>query len=186
MQVIDVDIFACVNAFEYAHPDSKSQSLALIDFGAVDTTIAILNKGTVTFSRDIAFGGNDLTEMIQRKLNLQREEALKLQLNLGVATAEQLAIMYGVLERLYQEITSSLNYYYSQHQNAAPIDCLYISGGFSELSFLAETLEKSAQIPVKKWDPLRPFTLGQKLTAEELKTLSPFLPVSIGLALRSK
>ena len=78
LNAIDVDVFACANAFEHANPEAKAHSVCLIDFGAADTTFAILNKGVLVFSREVAFGGNDLTELIKRKLVMPAEEAYKI------------------------------------------------------------------------------------------------------------
>ena len=184
LRAIDVDIFACANAFESTEPSAKSAAVALVDFGAGDTTLGILDKGTLRFSRDIAFGGNDLTEFIRRKLNMTREDAVKLQINLSSAPADQVAVVEEGLGRLFQELRSSITYYYNQHENATPIETLYISGGFSQLSVLPGMLEKQIETPVKKWDPTTTLTVADTITPDAIRELLPYLPVSIGLAIR--
>lgn len=186
VDAIDVDAFACANAFERAMPEAKSRAIGLIDFGAVDTTFMILEKGRMTFSRDIAFGGNDLAEMIRRKLNVPLEEAAKIQLKASWTQPDHLAAVSGGLDRLFQEIKSSLNYYYNQHQNAAPVETVYISGGFSQLGLLPELLEKQAEIPVRKWDPTKGLAVHESIRSEMLEELRPYLPVSIGLIIHPK
>ncbi len=186
LNAIDVDIFAYANAFERANPEALTHSVGLIDFGAVDTTLGILDKGTLIFSRDIAFGGFDLTEMIKRKLNVSPEEAYKIQHDPNLSQPEQIAAVEEGLDRLFQELRSSLNYYYNQHQNAAPIETIYISGGFSQSAILSSSLEKRMEIPVKKWDPTSGLVMGEAVNGTNLTEIIPYLPVCIGLAIRSK
>ncbi|OGW86347.1 MAG: hypothetical protein A3A81_07685 [Omnitrophica bacterium RIFCSPLOWO2_01_FULL_45_10b] len=186
LNVIDVDVFAYVNAFEHSNPEVKNQSVALIDFGAGDTTLAVVDKGALVFSRDIAFGGDDLTEMIHRKLNVPVEEALKIQLDQNLSQPEHKIAVEEGLSRLFQELRSSLNFYYNQNQTATPVETIYVSGGLSQLGVLLELLEKQIETPIKKWDPTSQFTLGEKVSRETLDPLTPYLPVCIGLAIRSK
>ncbi len=186
LNAIDVDIFAYANAFERASPEAKTHSVGLVDFGAVDTTLGIFNKGTLVFSRDIAFGGNDLTEMIKRKLNVSPEEAYKIQHDPNLNSPEQIAGVEEGLDRLFQELKSSLNYYYNQHQSAEPIETIYISGGFSQSTILSASLEKRMEVPVKKWDPTAGLMVSETVNQTSLKELLPYLPVSIGLAIRPK
>lgn len=183
---IDVDIFACANAFEYAHADAKNRVVALVDFGAQDTTFMIWNEGILVFSRDIAFGGDDTTESIRRKLNVEWREAFQFQCKAKWETPEEETLMTESLERLLHELTVSLNYYYNQHPNAKPLEGIYISGGFSQCAALPALLEKKMNLPVKKWDPTAKLELGGALKREMLEPIASYLPVSVGLAIRSK
>ena len=186
LDAIDLDAFALANAFEHANPDAKKHAVGLIDFGAVDTTFVILDKGKMTFSRDIAFGGNDLVEMVRRKLNIPVEQAAKIPLEPKLTQPDQFNAVVGGLDRLFQELKSSINYYYNQHQNVTPLETIYISGGFSQLSVLPELLEKQAEIPVKRWDPTVGISLAPDLKHDDLKNLVPYLPISVGLAIRPR
>ena len=185
LNAIDVDIFAYTNAFQRANPDAKAHLVAVCDLGAVDTTLGILNKGVLVFSRDIAFGGNDLTEMIKRKLNVSLEEASKIQRQGQFTQADQMSAIEEGLDRLFQEVRSSFNYYYNQHENATPIEKIYISGGLSQMSLLPSLLEKRIEVPIEKWDPLSQITI-RETASSNVKEILSYLPVGIGLALRQK
>ena len=184
LAAIDVDTFAGTNAFEHACPGESAHSVGLIDFGARDTTISILDKGHLEFSRDIAFGGEDMTDLISRKFNIDREAALKIQSESDFTNEAEKAIIPETLSRLLHELKLSINYYYNQRENAAQLETLFISGGFSKLKILPQMLENQLALPVKFWDPAEGFTKGPGINTEELKTLTPYLPVSIGLTLR--
>ena len=184
--LIDIDILACVNAFQFANPDAKNHCVGLIDLGATDSSFGILNKGTLTFSRDIAFGGADLTEMIHRKSNISHEAAFELQAKLDKSQADQAASIEEGLGRLFQEIKSSITYYYNQHQGAAPLETIYISGGFSQLATLSDLLEKQLELPVKTWNAVAQIKLGEQIDKNLVNELNPYLPVCIGLAIRPR
>jgi len=184
VEAIDLDAFACVNALEYSVLEIKSQTVGMIDFGAGDTTLCICHLGHVVFSRDIAFGGNDMTELIRRKLNTTAEEAHRIQHEKTLEPPEHLLAVQEVLDRLFQEIKLSLNYYANQHPDAAQVQTLYVSGGFSQLAVLANSLQDKFQIPVKRWNPTEKMTLNSSISQEQLNDVISYLPVAVGLAIR--
>ena len=66
-QTIDVDCFCLANAFNnsYSAPSSplKPETIALLNVGAHSTNMVILQDGLLRFSRDIAFGGLEVTRV---------------------------------------------------------------------------------------------------------------------------
>lgn len=184
--LIDVDILACANAFQHANPDAKNHCVGLIDFGAADSSLGILDKGSLVFSRDIAFGGTDLTEMIHRKSNIPHEAALEVQLKINPNETDKASVIEEGLSRLFQETKSSITYYHNQHHGAAALEAIYISGGFSQLGILPKLLAQQLEIPIKTWNSTDQMIIGEQVDENLLNELIPYLPVSIGLALRPK
>lgn len=184
VNAVDLDIFACVNAFEARIADIKDQVIGFVDFGAGDTTLCVLEKGVMAFSRDIAFGGHDLTALIRRKLNVSPEEADRIQREPKLPEGEQRAAIQVALDRLFQELKLSLNYFYSQHQQVNALSAFYVSGGFSQCTVLSELLESKLGVPIRRWDPTEKMSVASTLNREVVNSLVPYLPVSIGLALR--
>ncbi|HEX6240437.1 MAG TPA: type IV pilus assembly protein PilM, partial [Polyangiales bacterium] len=75
-KVIDLDAFTVQNCFEAAYgPAVPGRTTVLLHVGASLTTINILADGNTAFTRDIANGGNAITEEIQRQLSISQEEA---------------------------------------------------------------------------------------------------------------
>ncbi len=184
--LIDVDILACANAFVQSTPEIKEQCVGILDLGAIDSSFGIVDKGSLVFSRDIAFGGADLTEAIHRKLNVSPEEAFNLQAKLDVNAAEKIAVITEGISRLFQEIKSSITYYYNQRQTEIPLDAIYLSGGFSQLSILPKLLQAQVEVPIKTWNPTSQMKIGEEVDKKVLTELIPYLPVSIGLAIRPR
>ncbi|MEL6367087.1 MAG: type IV pilus assembly protein PilM, partial [Pseudomonadota bacterium] len=77
--VVDVEAFALENACRLlAHQipnNGIGQSVAVIDMGASNTTFGVLQDMKVVYTRDFAFGGQQLTEEIMRTYGLSVEDA---------------------------------------------------------------------------------------------------------------
>src|SRR5690606_26637850 len=74
--VIDLDAFTVQNVYERIFgPPQVDETIVLIHTGASLTTVNILSRGITAFTRDIAMAGDAITEDIQRRLGLSREEA---------------------------------------------------------------------------------------------------------------
>jgi type IV pilus assembly protein PilM len=78
-QVVDVEAFALENACQllsHQIPNGgMGQSVAIVDIGASSTTFSVLHDLKVIYTRDFAFGGQQLTEEIMRTYGLSMEDA---------------------------------------------------------------------------------------------------------------
>src|SRR5207244_12962526 len=77
--LVDVEAFALENAcalMRHQMPDGGvDRTVAVVDFGASSTTFSVLRDLRVIYTRDFAFGGQQLTEEIMRTYGLAMEEA---------------------------------------------------------------------------------------------------------------
>ena len=87
-RVMDVESYATQEAFELIAPslpaNGRDQNIALVDIGAHVTHFYVLRNNQFLFSRDQAFGGNQLTHDIQRAFNLSPDEAESAKKNQGL------------------------------------------------------------------------------------------------------
>ena len=78
-RVVDVEPFALENACHllmHQMPDGGMQhQIAIVDFGASNTTFSVLQDMRVIYTRDFSFGGQQLTEEIMRTYGLSLEDA---------------------------------------------------------------------------------------------------------------
>jgi type IV pilus assembly protein PilM len=69
-KIVDVEAFALENACKlmtHQMPDGGiDRTIAVVDFGASSTTFSVLRNLKVVYTRDFAFGGQQLTEEIMR------------------------------------------------------------------------------------------------------------------------
>ena len=186
-RVVDLDAFTVQNAFEVGYGGiPANQTLALIHVGASLTTLNILSGGTTAFTRDIANGGNQITEEIQRSLSISAEEAEAYKCGgdgRGLVPREVPEIVQQVVETLAGEIQRSLDFYLAT-SGEGEVHKVYVSGGTANIRALLDAVERRARVSVELLDPLR-------LAAPE-KTVDPGLlharaaqsVVAFGLALR--
>ena len=87
-RVMDVESYATQEAFRLIAPslpaNGRDQNIALVDIGAHVSHFYVLRNNQILFSRDQAFGGNQLTQDIQRAFNLSSEEAESARKNQGL------------------------------------------------------------------------------------------------------
>ena len=76
--VVDIDSFALENAFEANYNPPSGALVALLNIGASIMNINIVRDGASLFTRDVAVGGNQYTDTLQKELDLSFEDAEKL------------------------------------------------------------------------------------------------------------
>ena len=78
-RVVDVEAFAVENACQlltHQMADAGADKfIGIVDFGASTTTFSVLKDLKVIYTRDFAFGGQQLTEEIMRTYGLSMEDA---------------------------------------------------------------------------------------------------------------
>jgi type IV pilus assembly protein PilM len=187
-RVIDLDAFTVQNAFEAGYGAiPNNQTIALLHVGASLTTLNILSNGTTSFTRDIANGGNNITEEIQRELGISSDEAEAYKCGgdgRGLVPREVPDIVGRVVEQLAGEIQRSLDFYLAT-SGEGEVHKVYVSGGTANIRALLDAIERRARVGVEVIDPMRiappdPKTVDQGLLAQRAAQAV----VATGLALR--
>ena len=185
--IIDVDAFALGNAFELR---ARSQGglppekvVALIDIGANKTNINILKGPISYFTREVYLAGNDFTEAVSRKFNLDTQEAERLKCDPSDQAPEVEEAILPTLDDLGNEIQLSFDYFENQFDRV--VEEVYISGGSARLPGLQRAFEGAFEKSVVFWNPLE--NVEVKADRIDVKTLNQSagqLAVTIGLASR--
>jgi type IV pilus assembly protein PilM len=186
-RVIDLDAFTVQNCFEaaYGAPELGSTTV-LLHIGASLTTINILADGSTGFTRDIANGGNSITEEIQRQLSISQEEAeaYKCGSGGGIVPQEVPRIIQQVVESLAGEIQRSLDFYLATSGDRE-IARVVLSGGAARMEALKEAISNRSRSPVDVIDPLRVAGIDARSQGvQDLEGRAPAASVAFGLALR--
>lgn len=189
--VVDIDAFALQNCFELNYGFEPSETVALLNVGASLTTINIVQGGVTMFTRDMASGGNGITEEIQKQLGVSFEEAeaYKTGGSEGESTTEVVpeevqGIIRQVVDSLAGEIQRSLDFYLATSAGG-DVDRIFLVGGTSRLRPLVQAIEERARVQVEQLDPFRRVTIDDKsIDAQVLREAAPQAAVALGLALR--
>ena len=157
------------NSLQYTE-DGLNQDLLSVNIGARSTNLLFSNANGF-FARNIALGGNTLTQSISDGLgiNFTQAEALKLKLlesdcsDADDATTKLLKdCTDAFVLRMRQEITRSIVNYRRQKNAPAPSTIL-LNGGASQLRSLGGQLEAMQQVNVRHYEPLKSFDIGPEV-----------------------
>ena len=166
------------NSLQYTE-DGLNQDLLSVNIGARSTNLLFSNANGF-FARNIALGGNTLTQSISDGLgiNFTQAETLKLKLlesdcsDADDATTKLLKdCSDAFVLRMRQEITRSIVNYRRQKNAPAPSTIL-LNGGASQLRSLGGQLEAMQQVSVRHYEPLKSFDIGPEVT----KSAEGFVP----------
>lgn len=187
-QIIDVDSFALGNAYELTgivNPQSirPGKLVALADIGAAKTNINVMSDTLSFFTREFYKGGDDITDAISKKLGIEPKEAETLKRNPGGDLPRVEECISSVLEDICHDINISIDYFENQYDKK--VDEIFITGGSSNCVGMQETLERTVQKPVSRWNPMQ--YVEADLSAEAMQQLTDSgaqVAIALGLASR--
>lgn len=181
--VIDVDSLALLNSFQrIGFDDAKDNTCALINMGAKFSNMNIITQGNDYFTRDILWGGNDITDRIKDILGVNAEEAERLKCNLAEKDNELVNVIAPVLERLTSQIRMSFDYFESQF--GKNVRKIYISGGTTYLFNIVNFLKENLGVDTIMWNPFEGVEVEKSVTEKALMEEPSLFSVAVGLALR--
>ncbi len=141
---------------ESRQAETNNEFFILVDMGARSTVIITASGEQITWTRQIDFGGCDLTELVARKLQLDPDDALEMRLqnnrklnnnphlDWGRKQVDLVLsdIIRGKVEELADEIKLSQQHHQQRFGGKAPAD-IWFCGGEAYATATLELLEKS-------------------------------------------
>ena len=187
-RVVDIDVFAVQNCYEYNYQPAPGCTVALLNLGASVMNINIV-KGTMPlFTRDVSVGGHQYTDSLQKELDLTFEEAEAFKLGGKIGTVSEDAkapILQQVTELIVLEIQKTFDFFRATSAGEH-IEKIYMAGGSARLPGLIEALRREFSLPVEFLDPFLRIECAQASPAAQLiEHNAGQMAVAVGLALRS-
>jgi len=187
-KIVDVEAYSLENAYGLlggALPDyGPEATIAIADTGATVTTLNIIHKNKVIYSREQGFGGKQLTEEIQRRYGLSYEEAGMAKKHGGLPDSYISEVLDPFKDVMCQQIGRSLQFFFSSSSQHS-VDQIILSGGTSSLPGIDALLEEKLGTPAIVANPFSQMTLAAKVKAQALSNDAPAMMIATGLALRS-
>ncbi len=183
-KIMDAELFALQNVFEHNYDVSPTESVMLIDVGALSTKMVICSGGVPHFTKEAAFGGNFVTQEIQRELNLagpQDAEALKVSAN---TPQEVRDVLNRACQTIANEIRKTIDFY-SASSLGPPVSKILFSGGGSRIEMLLSSVHERTNIPCDYLNAFKFIDVKLKGEPIDLMSIMPEAIVPIGLALRA-
>jgi type IV pilus assembly protein PilM len=190
--ICDIDAFTVQNLFEFSRGLPADQTIALINVGASLSSLNIIAGGVSAFTREIANGGNAITEEIQKQLNVPFEQAEAYKCGggsddpqrTGMVPQQVVQVVESITDSIAAEIQRSLDFFMAT-SGEGEIARIYLTGGTASLPALAQAIERRARVPVEVWTPIERITVeAREIDQNLLRSRAAQLSVALGLALR--
>ncbi|MBU4305872.1 MAG: type IV pilus assembly protein PilM [Candidatus Omnitrophica bacterium] len=180
-QLVDIDVLALMNAFNFMHRSEEKKVYALMNMGSYFTNIVVIKKGMPQFARDILWGGRDITQILAERLHLAYSTAEATKYNIGEEDKDIIRLIKIVLENLCNEL--NISFEYIKKEIGKEISVVYLSGGSLRLYDAEKFLEHSLGLKVKRFNFSNVFNFNGNISPQELELVLPELVVAAGLAL---
>ncbi|MDQ6990962.1 MAG: type IV pilus assembly protein PilM [Mariprofundaceae bacterium] len=191
---VDCAVFALENAAEImglldddkvveSFEEDEGQAIALVNIGAHLVNVNIIKNGQMAFVRDQFYGGENLTEEIQKEhsLGYQAAEDLK-KTSFTDVNPEAVEHFYVGLA---SELVRSLDFYAANH-GESPVRQIYLMGGGALIPDIATEIEQRLGISTEVVNPFDSIKVNKKkFDIDELHRMGTMMMAPVGLAVRS-
>ncbi len=187
-KVVDIELFAMENAFALLaenDPEIPTQEpIALVDMGATVMTFSVLQDLKVVYTRELSFGGNQLTEEIQSRYGLSYDEAMMAKRQNTLPEDYENEVLEIFKESLAQEVSRAMNFYYSS-STVGTITHTVLAGGCASIPGIDDLVAAKLSGRVMVANPFASMSVNSKVNKKALMSDAPALMIACGLALRS-
>jgi type IV pilus assembly protein PilM len=159
----------------------------LVNFGAMTTTISVIEHAIPLLNRSIDIGGRNITKKIAYSLKISEDKASHFKQDVGIAdltlpNSKAPQIIVDALEPVTSEIIYAKNIWQSQFGKS--INKIVLTGGSANLPGLSDYLTKEIGIKTFLGDPWARVSYPEDLKPV-LNEVGTKLSVALGLAMRN-
>lgn len=185
--VLESEAIATARAIYGRQQTLIGESVAVVDLGAVRSSVTICDHNTPQFTTSLPYSGEILTSTLAEQLDIPHEQAEQKKREYGLAFKEQQQLwhvfMNQATESLAKNIQQSIDYYYSHFRNPNRIKKILLCGGAAQLKHLDQVLAAKLNVEVIAGDPWYNIVPVKNGVDERKLTLE--YETCVGLALRA-
>ena len=184
--IIDLNVFALMNAAELTNDLSSMGITALIDLGDSYTHINIIQDGTMGYARDIPIGGYYCTNMLMSKFKVPFKQTLEIKrgnFSSEIKEEDVIKIIAQAYKRVLEEVQKSFEYFGTLSGNK--VERILLCGGGSMIQGLDGFFADYLKVPVAILNPMQGIEVNPKNFDHSLiDEMSGLSTVALGLATR--
>lgn len=188
-KVVDVETYALQNACTLLTAqmpeDGTNKTVVLVDIGASGTQVNVLHNLETVYTRDLNFGGKQLTEDIMRHFGMDAEAADRAKREGSLPPEFAKEVLPAFLDDVAQQISRTLQLYFSSPNAQPNVDQILIGGGGGALPNIAETVQQQLQIQSVVAQPFSGMKMPLLAKRDQLALVAPSMLLAAGLALRA-
>lgn len=184
--IVDVESFALERSYAFlvdALP-MGIDTVAILDIGHTQTSLTVLDRGKVVYTREQNFGGKQLTQEIQNRYGLSYAEAGLLKKEKNLPDDYESEVLFPFVESIAQQAARSLQLFFSSSQYSK-VDHVLLVGGSANISGLTKLLQDSLGYRVTIANPFLRMSYAPQVDVRKLENDASALLLACGLALRS-
>ena len=185
-KIADVESFAIENAYQVFSDTLPMgvNTVGILDIGHTMTTLSVMQKNKVIYTREQVFGGKQLTQEIQNRYGLSFEEAGRAKKSRSLPDDYDVEVLEPYLDAVVQQAARSLQFFFSSSQ-FNEIDHILLAGGNANIPGLAKLLQQKLGYRVTIANPFLQMGFSPQIDIKKIENDASSLMVACGLALRS-
>jgi type IV pilus assembly protein PilM len=185
--VMDVESYAQQSALslvtEQLPNGGKDQNIAVVDIGANVMNVTVLRNDQSVYTREQAFGGNQLTQDIVSRYGMSVEEAENAKRSGGLPDDFESEVLRPFMDNLSMEVQRALQFFFTSTQYNA-VDQILLAGGSAVIAGLDEAVNTRTQVPTMVANPFAAMQTSPRIQLKRLMVDAPSMIVACGLAMR--
>jgi len=143
----------------------------------------VLHNGQSIYMREQSFGGNQLTQEIQRRYSLSSDEAEIAKRQGGLPENYEAEVLQPFMDTLALEVARAIQFFFSSSQFNR-VDHILLAGGCAMIPGLDEIVATRAQSSTMIANPFASMALSSRIKPKQLTLDAPALLIACGLAMR--
>lgn len=184
--IIDLDVFALMNAAQLTNDLPSMGTTALIDLGDSFTHVNIIQDGSMGYTRDIPIGGGYCTKMLMSKFQVPFDKTVDIkrgQFSSDIEEEEVVKIITKAYKKVLEEIEKSFEYF--ETLSGEKVEKVLLSGGGSMIRGLDGLFSDTLKMPVEVLNPVPGIKVNPKnFDLPLIDEMSGVFAVALGLATR--
>ncbi|MCX9157520.1 pilus assembly protein PilM [Niveibacterium sp. 24ML] len=185
--VMDVESFAAQASLELIRAQlpegGKNRIVALVDAGANMLKTTVFRNEQQLYTREQAFGGNQLTQDIARQYGMNADEAESAKRTGSLPENYEVELLRPFMDSLALEVSRALQFFFTS-TTFNQVDHVILAGGCAVIPGLDQVVAARTQIPTVIANPFSGMALAQRIRPKSLSGDAAALIVACGLAMR--
>ncbi|OGZ27481.1 MAG: hypothetical protein A2365_03350 [Candidatus Nealsonbacteria bacterium RIFOXYB1_FULL_40_15] len=187
LKTLESEVFALTRAVAMSNRGSSDENkvLGLLDIGARSSTCSIVDKGVLKTSHSFKIGGNELTEVVAKSLNIDYNEGEEIKLKHGLLPDNGLKrdirkVLVPLVDSILEEMREAFRSFY--RQEGKEVEKVVLAGGVANMPGIKDYFQASLKKDTSLADPFLNIRHPAVIT-NNLKESGPLYAVAVGLAL---